>query len=307
MPPAHRAHAEWSPERMKRWANKIGPHTMRFIERLIASRAFPEQAYRACLGVLRLGYRYGEDRLEKACAIAYESGATRYQQVELILKNKLDAPPSFSCERIHPLLRHMKISVVLIIINNNRRMKMLNQPTLDKLRALKLTGMAEAFCEQLQKPIPDLDFESRLGLLIDREWYLRENRRLNSRLSQAKLQQSACVEDIDFKHPRGLNKSAIQELARGQWIQQHLNLLITGPTGCGKTYLACALAHKACLIGFTARYYRLPRLWHELKIAKANGTYANWLSQLAKIDVLLLDDWGLGRPTMSSVEIYWKC
>ena len=173
---------------------------------------------------------------------------------------------------------------------------MLNQPTLDKLRALKLTGMADAFCEQLQKPIPDLDFEDRLALLIDREYYLRENRRLNRRLSQAKLQQSACIEDVDFKHPRGLNKSVMQELARGQWIQQHLNLLITGPTGCGKTYLACALAHKGCLIGFTARYYRLPRLWHELKIAKANGTYANWLSQLAKIDVLLLDDWGLAAP-----------
>jgi DNA replication protein DnaC len=173
---------------------------------------------------------------------------------------------------------------------------MLNQPTLERLRALKLTGMAEAFCEQLQKPMPDLDFEERLGLLIDREWYLRENRRLSRRLSQAKLQQTACVEDIDFKHARGLNKSVMQELARGQWIQQHLNLIITGPTGCGKTYLACAQVHKACLIGFTARYYRLPRLWHELKIAKANGTYSNWLSQLAKIDVLLLDDWGLAAP-----------
>ena len=173
---------------------------------------------------------------------------------------------------------------------------MLNQPTIEKLRALKLTGMADAFCEQLQKPMPDLDFESRLGLLIDREWYLKENRRLSRRLSQAKLQQPACVEDIDYKHSRGLNKSAMQELTRGQWIHQHLNLLITGPTGCGKTYLACALAHNACLLGFTARYYRLPRLWNELKIAKANGTYANWLSQLAKVDVLVLDDWGLAAP-----------
>lgn len=173
---------------------------------------------------------------------------------------------------------------------------MLNQPTIDKLRTLKLTGMAEAFSEQLQKPMPDLDFEARLGLLIDREWYLRENRRLSRRLNQAKLQQTSCVEDIDFKHPRGLNKSMTLELTRGQWIQQHLNLLITGPTGCGKTYIACALAHKACLIGFTARYYRLPRLWNELKIAKANGTYAYWLAQIAKIDVLLLDDWGLTTP-----------
>jgi DNA replication protein DnaC len=173
---------------------------------------------------------------------------------------------------------------------------MLNQPTLEKLRALKLSGMADAFSEQLQRPMPDLDFEARLGLLIDREWCLRENRRLSRRLASAKLKQDACIEDIDFKHERNLHKSVIQELVRGQWITQHLNLLITGPTGCGKTYLACALAHKACLVGLTARYYRLPRLWHELKISKANGTYANWLSQLAKIDVLILDDWGLATP-----------
>jgi DNA replication protein DnaC len=173
---------------------------------------------------------------------------------------------------------------------------MLNQPTLDKLRALKLSGMADAFSEQLQKPMTDLDFESRLGLLIDREYYLRENKRLNRRLAQAKFKEKASIEDIDFKHERSLNKSVVQELIRGQWIYQHLNLLITGPTGCGKTYLSCAFAHKACLLGFTARYYRLPRLWNELKIARANGTYANWLSQLAKIDVLVLDDWGLASP-----------
>ena len=173
---------------------------------------------------------------------------------------------------------------------------MLNHPTLEKLRTLRLTGMADAFQEQLTHPLPDLDFESRLALLIEREWYLRENRRLKRRLQQAKLQQAACVEDINFKHPRGLNKASVLELARGQWIHQHMNLLITGPTGCGKSYLACAIAHKACLTGFTSRYYRLPRLWHELKVAKADGTYINWLSQLAKIDLLILDDWGLVSP-----------
>lgn len=173
---------------------------------------------------------------------------------------------------------------------------MLNQPTLEKLRALKLTGMAEAFSEQLQKPMPDLDFEARLGLLIDREYCLRENRRLNRRLSQAKFKEHASIEDIDYKHQRDLDKNVIQELSRCQWTQQHLNLLIIGPTGCGKTYLACAFAHKACLMGFSSRYYRLPRLWHELKVAKANGTYSVWLSQLAKIDVLILDDWGIAAP-----------
>jgi DNA replication protein DnaC len=173
---------------------------------------------------------------------------------------------------------------------------MLNQPTLEKLRALKLTGMANALQEQLEKPLPDLDFESRFGILVDQEWLIRENRKLQRRLSQAKLQQSACIEDIDYEKPRGLVKAKLLELSRSQWLQQHFNILITGPTGCGKTYIACALAHRACLDGFSSRYYRLPRLWEELKIAKANGTYTNWLSQLAKIDLLILDDWGLVTP-----------
>lgn len=173
---------------------------------------------------------------------------------------------------------------------------MLSQTTLDKLRSLKLTGMANAFAAQLTKPLPDLDFEERLGLLIDEEYSLRENRKLQRRLSHAKLQQHACLEDIDYDAPRGLVKAKLVELSRGKWIQSRFNLLITGSTGCGKTYLACALAHRACLDGFTSRYYRLPRLWEELKIAKANGTYAQCLSQLAKIDVLILDDWGLVTP-----------
>jgi len=173
---------------------------------------------------------------------------------------------------------------------------MLNNATLEKLQSLKLIGMAEAFYEQLQHPLPDLDFETRLGFLIEREHLLRENRRLKRRLTQAKLQQSACIEDIDFKHPRGLNKAAIYEMSRCGWVQQHLNILITGPTGCGKTYFACAFAHKACLLGFTTRYMRLPRLWLDLKVAKADGTYTAWLAQVAKVDVLILDDWGLTAP-----------
>lgn len=173
---------------------------------------------------------------------------------------------------------------------------MLNQPTLEKLRTLKLTGMAHALQEQMTKPLPDLDFETRLGLLIDQEWLLRENRKIHRRLTQAKLQQAACMEDIDYEKPRGLIKVKLLELSRSQWLQQHLNLLVTGPTGCGKTYIACALAQRACLDGFTARYYRLPRLWEELKIARASGTYGQWLAQLAKMDLLLLDDWGLVMP-----------
>lgn len=173
---------------------------------------------------------------------------------------------------------------------------MLNQHTLEKLRVLKLTGMANAFQEQLERPLHDLDFESRLGILVDQECLIRDNRKLQRRLQQAKLQQSACIEDIDYEKPRGLVKAKLLEISRSQWLQQRLNLLITGSTGCGKTYIACALGHRACLDGFSSRYYRLPRLWEELKIAKANGTYPNWLTQLAKIDLLILDDWGLVTP-----------
>lgn len=174
---------------------------------------------------------------------------------------------------------------------------MLNNPIIEKLRAiLKLTGMAGAFEQQLKKPPLDLDFESRLALLIEDEILVRENRKLKRRLTQARLHQNACVEDIDYSASRGLVKSKISELARNSWLKNKHNLLITGSTGCGKTYLACALAHNACLDGFTSKYYRLPRLWQELKVAKANGTYSSWLIQLAKIDLLILDDWGLVAP-----------
>lgn len=173
---------------------------------------------------------------------------------------------------------------------------MLQSPTLQKLRSLKLSGMADAYANQLTQPSSDLDFESRFALLIEQEWLTRENRKLQRRLTQAKLQLAACMEDIDYEKPRGLIKTKMLELSHNQWLTQHFNLLITGSTGCGKTYIACALAHRVCLEGHTCRYYRLPRLWQELKVAKANGTYTQWLIQLAKIDCLILDDWGLVVP-----------
>lgn len=173
---------------------------------------------------------------------------------------------------------------------------MLQQQTLDKLHQLRLTGMIQALTEQHQMPPTDLDFEARLALLIEREVELRENRRLKRRLTQAKLGINACIADVDFITERGIKKSVVLELANGKWITQHLNLLVTGPTGCGKSFLACALAQQACLIGFTARYYRLPRLWHELTVAKAQGTYNQWLMQMSKINLLILDDWGIAVP-----------
>lgn len=173
---------------------------------------------------------------------------------------------------------------------------MLNNVTLELLKNLRLTGMAEAFQEQLSNPLTELDFDSRLAILVEREALVRENRKMKRRLQQAKFQQKACIEDIDYQHSRGLSKAKILELAHCNWVRNYMNISITGPTGCGKTYLSCALAHKACLAGFSSRYYRLPRLWEILKVAKADGSYSQWLSQLAKVDILILDDWGLVTP-----------
>ncbi len=171
---------------------------------------------------------------------------------------------------------------------------MLKHPTLDKLHALKLTGMAAALADQSATPdISELSFEERLGLLVDREMTERENRRMTSRLRRARLRHTAILEDVDYRNSRGLDKGLIQSLAACQWVKEHLNVLITGPTGVGKTWLACALAHKACREGYTAHYVRLTRLLRELTIAKGDGQYPKLLASLAKVDVLILDDWGL--------------
>lgn len=171
---------------------------------------------------------------------------------------------------------------------------MLKHPTLDKLQALKFTGMVAALADQMAMPdIEELAFEERLGLLVDREITERENRRMANRLRRARLRHNAALEDIDYRSARGLDKGLIQSLAACQWVREHLNILITGPTGVGKTWLACALAQKACREGYTAQYIRLTRLLRELMVAKGDGCYPKLLANLAKVDVLILDDWGL--------------
>jgi DNA replication protein DnaC len=162
----------------------------------------------------------------------------------------------------------------------------------EKLSELKCDGMRAALQEQMaQTNIDSLAFEQRLLLLLDREITRRNHRRLQLRLKQAKLKQMACLENIDFKVSRGLDKAQILSLASCQWIKEHHNILLVGATGTGKSYLACALGHKACLEGFSAIYLRLPRLFQELLIAKGDGRYSRQVQQLAKADVLILDLW----------------
>lgn len=179
---------------------------------------------------------------------------------------------------------------------------MLVNHTLQKLQTLKLAGMAQAFQEQLAQPLSDLDFDTRFGFLVEQEFITRDNRRLTRLLKQAQLKQQASTVDINYDKSRGLSKAQILELSNCEWIRQHQNLLITGPTGCGKTYLACALANSACSHGYSSRYYRLSRLFEDLRIAKASGSYKQSLAHLAKIDVLLLDDFGLSIPDTEQIQ-----
>jgi len=177
---------------------------------------------------------------------------------------------------------------------------MLNHPTLEKLHGLRLTGMVQALQEQAQMAeIDQLSFEERLGLLVDREVTERENRRLKTRLKKAKLRQAASVEDLDWRARRGLDKALVAKLTQSDWIEAKYNVLIIGPTGVGKTYLACALAHKACLNGYSVYYARLSRLLDELQLARGDGSYGKRLLQLSKIHVLVLDDWGLMKLSLA--------
>jgi len=171
---------------------------------------------------------------------------------------------------------------------------MLTHPTLDKLKHMRLTGMAGALEDQLQTPdIQSLSFEERLGLLVDREQTERDSRRLKTRLTKAKLRLQASLEDIDYSGSRGLDKAQLLELGSCKWINEHHNLLLTGPTGVGKTYIACALAQKACRHGLNALYLRLPRLFGDLTIAKGDGRYGKLLVRYSRMDVMVLDDWGV--------------
>lgn len=171
---------------------------------------------------------------------------------------------------------------------------MLNEQTLEKLYAMRLTGMAEALAEQLQHPdVSELSFEERFGLLVDRQWIWGEDRRMKRLLKNAKLRVNACIEDIDYKAPRGIDKSVILRLASGDWIKQAQNVIIVGPTGVGKTYLACALANRACRSGLSSFYVRAPRLFHDVALARADGSYPKLMNKLAKTKVLVVDDLGL--------------
>ena len=172
---------------------------------------------------------------------------------------------------------------------------LVSHPLADRLTALRLPGMRAAFLEQIaRRDLADMAFEDRLALLVDRELSERRTRALQRRLKKARLHHhDACFEAIDLGRGRGLDRSLILGLADCRWIQNGANILITGPCGTGKSWIACALAHKACLEGYQALYLRLPRLLTQLRIAHGEGTIPKLYHDLARLDLLILDDWGL--------------
>jgi DNA replication protein DnaC len=171
---------------------------------------------------------------------------------------------------------------------------MLNQPTLDKLQTMKLHGMAEAFRAQLETTDTNaLTFEERFAMLVDQQWLWKENRALARRLRSARLKEKGVVEDIDYQHPRGLDRKLLRALASSDWVRQHQNVLLLGPTGIGKTWLACALAQKACRDGFTILHKRAAELFRELAVAHVDGSLGRLLLKLSRVDILVLDDFAM--------------
>jgi len=175
---------------------------------------------------------------------------------------------------------------------------MLNEQTYDRLIAMKMHGLAASFQEYLDSHDSDqLPFEERFGLMVDREWAERQERRLRRRLQIAKFREAACMEDLNYRRSRGLDRSVMQRLATCRWIAGADNVIVTGKTGVGKTWIACALGNQACRDNRSVRYFRVSRLLHSLHIARGDGTYVTLLNRLAKTDLVILDDWGLAPPT----------
>ena len=293
MPSAHRAHAEWTPSRLIRWAEQAGPATGQLVAQIIERRPHPEQGYRACLGIMRLGQQYGNDRLDAASARAMALGSYRAPSRTFSPPARTvcgtggrDNPDAHAHQ--HPRRRLLRRG------HDRGGGPMLIEQTVDKLNAMKLGAMADAVQQQLQSgEAATLGFEERFGLLVDAEWTAREQRKLQRRLQTAKLRHPATLEAVDFTPARRLNRQQVLTLGTCAWLAERHNLIVTGPCGIGKSFLCCAFVERACRRGFTARYVRMPRLLHEVAVGRGDGSYTRLMARLAKLDLLAIDDWML--------------
>src|SRR4051812_30820915 len=207
------------------------------------------------------------------------------------------APQRAVAARQHPRRGVLRIGAI----------DMLEQPMIEKLLSMRLQGMADALKAQEQDPgVRELSFIERLSLLVDQQWNWRENQALARRLKSAKLRHSACIEDIDYRAARGLEKSVIRGLVNSQWVQNYENLFVLGPTGVGKSYIACALAQKACRDGYSAFYTRAAALFRDLALARADGSFRNLLARLSRVDVLVIDDWAMAPLSEPERRDFWE-
>ena len=185
---------------------------------------------------------------------------------------------------------------------------MLYQPTIEKLISMRLQGMVNGLeALEQEEAARDLSFEEKLALIVDRQYTWRQNLAFQQRLKRARLKGNACVEDIDYRAQRGIDKTMLRALAQeSAWVQRHENLFLTGPTGCGKSYLASALAHKACRDGYLVFYSRATALFRDLALARADGSLRNLLTRLARTDVLVVDDWAMSPLTETERRDFWE-
>ena len=255
-------------------------------------RPHPEQGYRACLGIVRLAGSYGAARVEAAAEHAIEIGARTYGSVKSILDNKLDRRPAPRRPADPAPIRHSNSAGPVTTIEENANV--LRHPTIDQLYALGLHGMAKAFAELADADDPkDLAHADWLALLLDKETSWRRDKRLTARLHAAKLRQQANVEDVDYRAARGLDRALFQKLSEGDWIDAHDDLVLVGPAGVGKSWLACAIGHRACRDNRAVLYHRWPKLCGDLALARGDGRHPRLIRALGRADLLILDDFGL--------------
>ena len=304
-PKAHQK-TEWTPSRLIHWGGQIGPETGAFVERLLVVRPHPEQGFRSALALLKLAKEFSPPRLEAACKMALAMNVASAKVVKNILRAGRDKAEPKQTELNLPqdhenivaaiaITKHLITGEIISPAFTEGEKPMMNEQTMEKLHKMRLAGMAAAIRRQEEQrgEYAALSFEERFGLVVDEEWTTRESQKLSTRLKNAKFKQTACVEDVNYRHPRGLDRGLFRELARCKWVADKKNVLITGKAGVGKSYLAQALANQACREGYTARYIRLSRLLRDMHQARIDGSDVRLLRALGKVRVLVIDDWGL--------------
>ena len=294
MPSSHRRYADWTVERIRHEAAAIGPATAALCELILERRPHPEQGFRSCLGIVRLVRPFGAERLEAAAARHRDRHADlrlgAFDPRQQARSSTGAKTARQSCASPAPQYPRTP----LLPLTGLGEWTLLTHPMLDQLAKFGLSGMAQAFAKlEASGEGATLTHADWLGLLVDREVTHRRDKRLAARLRYARLRHHAVVEDVDYRAPRGLDRALFHKLAGGEWIDVHDNLILCGPTGVGKSWLACALGHKACRDNRSVLYHRVPKLFADLALARGDGRYARVMRSLNGAQLLILDDWGL--------------